>query len=181
MMMAKVPVVGVTYATLNPLDKSANVTLSGGNLSFSSTVRGAARANMSKSSGKWQFEVTVTGLTSTTSGVGVADAASILNIYPGETATSWGLLCNGDIRRNGSTVQVDTSYTVGDVITCAFDCTGNTIRWYKNGVADGAAHTLSSATTTPFPMVGGQFSGTCNFGATALLYPVAGYNLGVYT
>lgn len=168
-----------TYAKLNPADKSPNITLSGGDLSFSSTVAGSVRADMSKTSGKWQFEVTVTGLTSSTSGVGVAGAASLLSTYPGGTAQSHGYLLTGDIKRNGVTEAVSTSYTIGDVITCAFDCGGNTVQWYKNGVSSGVA-ALSSATTTPFPMVGGRMSGTCNFGAAPLAYPVAGYNPGVY-
>lgn len=172
---------GFTYATLNPADKSSNISLSGGDLSFSSTVDGSVRATMSKTSGKWQFEVTVTGLTSTTSGMGVGGSSGIaLTSYPGGTTDGWGLLVSGDIRRGGSTTQVATSYTIGDVITCAIDCGGNAVAWYKNGVADGSAAVLSSATTAPFPMVGGRMSGTCNFGASPLAYPVAGYNLGVY-
>ena len=169
-----------TYAKLNPADKSPNITLSGGDLSFSSTLAGSVRADMSKTSGKWQFEVTVTGLSSTSSAVGVGDAASALTIYPGGTTNSWGYLMTGEIRRSNTTISTSFSYTIGDVITCAIDCDGDTLRWYKNGVATGTIFTLSFVTTTPFPMVGGRMSGTCNFGATPLAYPVAGYNPGVY-
>jgi hypothetical protein len=51
-----------TFATWNPSDKNANVTLSGGNLTASVaswTTHYAARATIWKSSGKWYWEVTV--------------------------------------------------------------------------------------------------------------------------
>lgn len=61
------PTPSVTYATWNPSDKSANVTLSNGNLTATITANTAfygARATIGKSSGKWYWEQTVSDTTS---------------------------------------------------------------------------------------------------------------------
>lgn len=49
-----------TYATLNPSDKDAAITLSGGDLTMSSATNAwrSVRATIGKSSGKWYWEVT---------------------------------------------------------------------------------------------------------------------------
>ena len=58
--IANVP--GKAPSTLDPSNKAAAVTLSGGNLSASASGVGAAQATSFKTTGKWYFEVKYTTL-----------------------------------------------------------------------------------------------------------------------
>lgn len=55
-------VVGTTYATWNPADKSADITLSLGNLKATQTTSSwdSVRSTIGKTSGKWYWEYTMT-------------------------------------------------------------------------------------------------------------------------
>ena len=72
---------GVTYATWNPADKGADITLSGGNLVATHTSDNAAtvRANVGKSSGKWYWEITTTGHANQGWLFGVADGTTSIS------------------------------------------------------------------------------------------------------
>ena len=79
-----------TYATWNPSDKDASVTLSGGNLVASSTSASwaAVRSTISKSSGKWYWEYTVTAIgNGHTQGIG--NSSATLANYVGQDANGW--------------------------------------------------------------------------------------------
>src|SRR5690606_21424014 len=105
----------IVYATWNPSDKTASITLSGGNLiaTPTSTAQGV-RATIGKSSGKPQFEVN--GGTNY-SGIGVRNAGNTLAGFVGGTSGGLGYLNGGTIRFNNSTRATVATYTSGDIIT----------------------------------------------------------------
>jgi len=171
------------YATWNPADKGTNVTLSGGDLSVSISADGAwdaVRSTISKTSGKWYWEYTMTG-TNAMSGILLSTAT--LSSFLGADANGWGYYdLNGNKYTNGASVAYGATYTTGDVIGVALDMDSGTVVFYKNNTSQGTAYTgLSGAMFAA--MSGSNISAklTANFGATALTYtPPSGYNSGLY-
>lgn len=184
-LIAKKASASVTYATWNPSDKDADVTLSGGNLIASGTNVGGVRATISKTSGKWTWEVTLTS----TSGVfdvflGIATSTYNLNTNLGAAVTGWSLVQDDGAYFNNGFVDILSAYTTtaGDIITIALDMDAGTLTFYKNGTLLGGGALFTGITGTIFPALSIQFDTvtlTTNFGPT-LTYPVAGYNEGVY-
>jgi len=131
--------------TWNSADKAGTVTLSGGDLTFTTTAAGGrVRSIASISSGFWYYEVTVNTLGNL--GVGFAGAGATLGgagdynfaiiYYNGAGGALYGAA--------GTTVYVD-SFTVGDKLGCFADVAGKTIVFSKNGV------TLGSLSGADFP------------------------------
>ncbi len=81
-----------SYATWNPFDKDADITLSGSDLvaSNSNGNSGSARSTIGKSSGKWYWEITLTAIDNSSWGIGVGTASAALTSYPGFDANGWG-------------------------------------------------------------------------------------------
>lgn len=112
---------GLAYATWNPSDKAADVTLAGGNLT-SYNGSGAdghdlVRATLGKNSGKWYFEVSSQQDRGTTPAdglmVGLTTAAQTLaGNYPGQIANTFGVLYR---RYNNASNAVE--YYVGGAST----------------------------------------------------------------
>jgi hypothetical protein len=168
------------YATWNPSDKSAAVTLSGGNLicSWPAATIGAVRSTISKTSGKWYWEVVMTA--GSTGRIGVADSAHPLSISVGNSTDSWGYSPAGTILSTGLT-QTVAAYTIGDVIGLAYDAGANTISFYMNNAFQYTATGLPSGMYAADSAGSAGVSHTANFGATTLTYsPPAGYNAGLY-
>lgn len=170
------------YATWNPSDKGAAITLSAGNLTLNqTTTAGLVRATLGKSTGKWYWEVTCT---STTNMIGIAKSAAPTSGYCGATADSWGLYgADGKIwTNNAALATVYATYAAGAVISLALDMDAGTLTLYKNGVSLGVV--VSSLTGTIYPAWGNAAtvdSATTNFGASPFAYPVpVGYNPGLY-
>lgn len=180
---------GNTYATWNPSDKNASLTLSNGNL----TAQGDAtwrsgRATISKSSGKWYWEVRFD--TSVTHyvmvGIGLSSASIADGAYPGKDVNGHGYLdLDGNKYNNDVSTAYGALYVQGDIVGVALDMDGGTLIMYKNNVSQGTLTSGLSGSFFPMIGVGAQGTGaiiTANFGATALTYtPPAGYNAGVYT
>jgi hypothetical protein len=172
------------YATLDPANKGANVTLSGGNLSTSitSTLTGMVRSTIGKSSGKWYWEVTPTG--GSVNIIGIANSSGTLTSYPGSDVNGFGYAQNA-LKWNSSSSAYGASFTTSDVIGVALDMDAGTLVFYKNNVSQGTAYT--GLTGTMYAAVGcdsniGTRTSTTNFGATALTYsPPSGYNAGLYS
>jgi len=168
-------------ATWNPADKGANLTLSGGNLSVTSAGYNSVRATLSKSTGKWYWEV-LCNLTGN-GAVGLATSGLNLNGGIGVTTTSigWRLPDNAVIY-NSTSLGAYGAFVAGDVIGLAIDADAATIKWYKNGVYFGSTSTSISAPLFPavaLDVSAGTF--TANFGALPFIYtPPAGYTAGVY-
>lgn len=188
--------VGTNYATWNSADKGTGLTLSNGSLTATSSAVAAeagdgVRSTISKTTGKWYWEVTV-GVDANVS-IGVANASANLDTgganYIGFDNNGLGILgSNGNIAKNGATVGTISALATSDIISIAYDADSGTVAFRKN---NGTAVTLSGGnvpTGALFAAVGGQYgvagattSTTTNFGATAQTYaPPSGYTAGLY-
>lgn len=126
--------------TWNPSDKSANITLSGGNLTATSTsaTQGGARGVAGKKLGKHYVEFTCTTISGTATGVGAVYGGATLTSMGTASSTGRGIfvLVTGKIWANG----VDTGATLGalsngDVICMALD-KDNRQAWFRKGAGD---------------------------------------------
>lgn len=178
-----------TYATLDPANKSANISLSLGSLKATgNSSPGMVKATISKSSGKWYWEFTVNtqGFSGSSFSIGIADASYNVNsgVGPGQDTHAYTCWDDGGKEFNNVFVSGYTAnQVVGTVIGIALDLDGGTITYYFNGVSQGVMY--SGITGTWFPMYYGDvFANACtfNFGATAFSGSVpVGYNSGFYS
>jgi hypothetical protein len=158
------------FAVLNPLDKSAAMTLSNGNLTMNYTAGGETRVRGTiqiPSTGKWYFDFTCGA--SFAGYVGIASASAPLD---STGAQSYGWNETGRFYVNGSfSTTPFPSFTTGDVLGVAVDTTANTILFYKNGVAvpAGAQSISSSFIYFPFALLAnGTYN--ANFGQQPFAY-----------
>lgn len=184
-----------TYATWNPDDKNANITLSNGNLTAtaSGTAHKSARATLSKSSGKWYWEIEIGNPSSLYHYNGVGTAAMSLSGYVGQDVYGWGCGANGYAYHNGNYVPIGVTFTTGDILGIALDIDAGKLWFAKNGTwvnsgnpANGTYPVYSSglAGVTLYPATGLFTDGikiTANFGESAFSYSVpSGFNAGFY-
>lgn len=180
-----------TYATWNPSDKAARITLSNGNLTTAMDTQGGtfpsgmARSTISKTSGKWYWETTVqAGTVAATAEVGTDNGTGTLTTGVGQAgqANGYGWYNAGGFFHNSNTpTGTQTTYTVGDICGVAVDMNSLTLQFYKNGVATGAQITGLPATMfAGIGTAGDVFNATTNFGATALSAVPSGFNAGLY-
>ena len=178
----------VTYATWNPADKGVEVTLSNGDLTASitgATLGVLVRATISKSTGKWYWEVTI-GACVTFSPIagGIAKSTAALTTYLGGDANGWGYYgSNGKKINNATQAAYGLTYVQNDIIGVALDCDGGTVECFKNGASQGVMY--SGLSGTFFGAASGAGGGsqiiTANFGASTFTYtPPAGFNSGLY-
>lgn len=182
-----------TYATWNPADKNAGVTLSGGDLittRASGTVAGV-RATIGKSSGKWYFEIKCTS-TSFNYDVflGLANLSASLTALPGfADANGWAIaLDGGDYYHSGFIDVVDGGLGVvavdNDVFGFLWDADSNSLSIRRNNVSLTPVPLFSTLTGTLYPILAVQTQTavlTANFGASPFTYSVpVGYNSGLY-
>ncbi len=177
------------YATWDPSQKGADVSLSGGNLTAFSNYVGVGahcvRSTIGKTSGKWYWEVTVGAIAG--GGVfpmlGICRAAFAITTadFPGSTADAAGYYGGTGQRFQGAGgVAFGATYTTADVIGFALDATTRAVNVYKNNVLQGV---MSLAGSDDIYASGVESSTvTANFGASAFVYtPPGGYNAGLYT
>lgn len=178
-----------SYATLNPSDKSAAVTLSNGNLTMAtSTADVGVRSTSGKSSGKIYIEVTQGTTAVTVMQWGVATIGDTLD-GAGFTANSWGYIqSTGNKIHSGSGAAYGSSWVQANVLMLALDMDNGKIWWGKSGTwassGDPAAGTnaaYTGLTGTLYLMLGTNNSGstsmTVNFGASAFTYtPPSGFS-----
>ena len=114
------------FATFNSnLQISADTECRQGNTAFftAGTNQVQTRANMSRSSGKWYAEFTLTTFTFRSGSypyIGVAQAENFSNTWTGQSGTAYN--GNGHIYRNGSQLETGhATYTQGDVISVAIN------------------------------------------------------------
>lgn len=169
----------IPTSTWNPADKDADVVLSESNMvaAVTAPALGAVRGTVGKAAGKFMFEVQCNDFNLLV-GVGLSTAA-VNNNYPGGDANGWGYYgINGTKWTNNASAGYGATFTVGDVIGVLYD-SGN-LRFYKNGVDQGAA--FAGLVGTVYPMFGPGTTGAgtrnCRFnpGAAGFLFPVAGYS-----
>ena len=173
-----------TYATLDPSNKSSNITLSGGNLTASngSATWDSVKSTIGVSSGKWYWEMTATTLGSGQF-MGVAPTGDSNTTYVGAGSNSYSYLSiNGNKYNNNSATAYATSWSAGNVIGVALDMDAGTIKFFKNNTDLGQAY--SGITGTQYAMCSCNASGSdfsVNFGAIAMTYlDLVGYNKGLY-
>lgn len=194
------------YATWSTTNKSSNITLSNGNLTFTGIAgnNGIGIANTGKSSGKWYWEITVDS-----AAAGGNEFAGVTNIIPTTGNTSrLGLVAHSIAYRQnaGGTsycylVFVGGSFTTqgtgcttdivkNDVLSFALDMDNLTFTEYLNGnIINTAVTGLPAGTWYPACQSDGlRGSGTANFGqnswsgTTASLRATLsglGYNIGL--
>jgi hypothetical protein len=178
--------------TLNPSDKDAAVTLSGGNLTASIAPTGGyndVRATTAKTSGKWYFEILVNSVSSVEPGVGLANGTASLSNFLGADANSVGYYSSGFVGFNGASVGWSGStYTALDRIGVAMDIGNNRVYFAKNNTwqnsADPAAGTgsITAALTNFFATLSaGNGTGTANMtacftAASQSFSPPSGYS-----
>jgi hypothetical protein len=186
------------YATLDPVRKSPNVTVTGSNLTGNGTTTavGVGIATIGKSSGKWYWEATVNNCNQTTYGkIGVTN---ILMVPPynlpnslgggGTSGTGtvgyWGSgAANGTTKASynfaGSSVLVNGNggqIVNGDVLSVALDLSTNNVSFYRNGTL---ACTIALSASTWYPAfattaINPVTSVTFNFGQNAWSATTAG-------
>ena len=165
-----------SISSLNPSDKSANITLSSGNsvAAIATSAWSSARGTLSKSTGTWYYTLTVT------SGgnymmIGLADGGASINNYAGATAKSLAYSSNNGggtyyTSFSGAT-QSGTSFnvTTGDTVKLLWNADTGTVELFKNGASQGIKWTGVTGTLYPMVSVYGTMSVTADFtGWTAL-------------
>jgi hypothetical protein len=170
------------YATWNAVNKSANTTLSNGNLNATSTVADwrAVLGTIGMSSGKWYWEITITGASYHLHGI--AKQGANLESFIGIDANGWGYYGSSGTYHNSSYINTGgfASYTTNDVIGVAFDADNGSLYFYKNGTVQNSGNAAYTALTSGpyFPAVS-HFNSTnsdVNFGQRAFAYQTPGTN-----
>lgn len=196
------PAAGVTYATWNPSDKAADITLSNGNLTAdhdgsASADLNCVRATIGKSSGKWYWEI----VTSNFEGyIGVANASLGLTSWLGGDTNGWsycgteisGHVYGGRKAYSGNAFSYGANYgSSAVVISVALDMNAGKIWWAKDGVwqgsgdpANGTNQAFTGLSGTLFPCIqmnNNTNQATLNAGASAFSHSVpSGFNSGLY-
>jgi hypothetical protein len=141
--------------TWNPSDKSAQVTLSGGNLVATSSAGSivGVRAVDKQSLGKFYWECTQTSVANTSSGVGFFSPTFNLNLtFISGVPGACGVQHSGQIYNNGVFASINFgTITNGTVICLAIDCTARLI-WFRLGAA---GNWNNSGTADPATGIGG--------------------------
>jgi hypothetical protein len=172
-----------TYATWNPSDKSADITLTNWNLTAENTWTGWdwVRSTISKTSWKWYWEVTV-DVWASENIAGIWNSSATLTNYLWSDANAWGYY-GAWYKTNSWITAYWATYTNWDVIGIAVDLDTNDIEFFKNNVSQWVAFTW--LTWTYFAMLSpfGNNSAKCtaNFWATTMAYTAPSwFNQGLY-
>lgn len=176
----------VTYATWNPSDKDASVTLSLADLRAAKPSGGGwgnVRATIGKASARWRWRK-LDG----TGGhliVGVATADAALDNFLGYDANGWGFYVgdNNLYSVHGGSVVQRGGLGQGVEVELRLDLTGNTLGLYEAGAERYTFDISSRGSATLYPMQSHFETGaaaTANFGPDNLGAPVDGYNDGVF-
>lgn len=150
---------GVTW---NPSDKSADITLSNGDLTAKSTVSGhdCARTTISKSSGKWYWEITIDyDAVAFGSVVGLGIDSSSLDGVLGAGISDYAYRSDGKKGNTNSWPVYGDSWTTNDILGIALDRDAGKVWFAKNGVwqasgnpASGTGEAFSGISGTMFGM-----------------------------
>ncbi len=143
------------HATINPNTASnSSMTFAEGNLNveMNNAYPGNVLGTLGASSGKYYWEVTISGTGSSANGyaTGVAVAEwSKLNSDPGSTASPFSSYIDSRslFFHNGSSVSNSTSFTAGDVIGIALNLDDSEISYFKNNTIVGSAQPLVDGQT----------------------------------
>lgn len=141
---------GGAAATWDPANKSANITLSGGNLTATSTTTGPnnVKSTLSKSTGKYYSEHTVTLVSGAEYSICLATAAAPLNTYGGADTTSIGFYMDGTVYYNNVLVTTIQSTATGQRVDMAVDLDADLGWWRSNNGNWNNSGTANPATGT---------------------------------
>jgi hypothetical protein len=182
---------GVAAVTWNPSDKSASIALSGGNLIATQGIPTdfeSVRATLSRSSGKYYFEVAAGAGGAGNTVVGLAESGLSLATYTGATATSYGFYqLNGQKLNNGSATAFGSAWAGPSVVGVAVDLTAGLLwfaianTWQASGnPAAGTNAAFSGLTGAKFPtltLYDNGRTGTGRFKASDFTYsPPSGFS-----
>ena len=139
------------YCTLNAVDKDPITTLSNGNLDMVASVLNwaDARGTMAMTTGKWYFEVRRTGTQNIMAGV-ASSVATGTNSDPThlyQSPTGYFYYSTGEKYNNNGISAYGAAIAQNDYIGVAFDADARTLVFYKNGVSQGTAYTVTSGFT----------------------------------
>jgi hypothetical protein len=144
--------------TWNPSDKSAKVTLSGGDLIYNhSGANGndaVCRATVGKSSGKWYWEVKLNnhGIGSSAACAAIAAATESLSNYIGSGPDGYSYLdVNGFYYNNGAGAAFGATYTNNDILMVALDMDNGKVWFGKNGIWQQASGFTPDPASGTFP------------------------------
>jgi len=143
-------------------------------------------ATLGVSSGKWYWEVKYVAKSGGNDypQIGITSTQTAVNKGVGDNANDWGYYqsnATSKLRNNNSGTNWGTSYTVGDIIGVALDCTNSKLYFSKNGVwqesgdpsAGSNGISITAPASTPlgryfpsFTYYDGSYNGTfsANFG-----------------
>ena len=128
------------YATLNPVSDvvaSGSNTFSEGNLTLSpSNAYNKAASTIAVSSGKWYAEVRYDSAGNQMAGIGRVDCLENTTNYIGQSSSAFGYVIyrpTGDMYHNGSTTDIFSALSSGDILQIALDLDSNTVWWGLNG------------------------------------------------
>lgn len=177
----------LTYATLNPSDKSANITLSNGNLTAQSTNAGAdyqVRSTLSiGATDKIQWECTFTRNTPSDPYFvigGLSRATESVNNYTGFTDGCCVTTDGNTYQNAGFTATGWGSFTDGQIATFTCDANTGILSIYRDGSLLGTITGLSGVYyvgTGSYQTLG---TTTINFGEIPFTYPQSGFTGGLY-
>jgi hypothetical protein len=147
-------------------DKEASISLYGDDfcmVQLPSAGDSGIRANTSKSSGKWYWEVYLHYIAASSDGAGVANSTYSLTAALGDDTNGIIYLATGLLKYNNTTVGTFESYTTGDTICFALDKDNNKLWVRKNG-----GNWNNSGTDNPATNTGGY-----TISVTGDLFPTA--------
>jgi hypothetical protein len=147
------------YCTMNPLFapigganfqalSNANLTISG----TSGSNSGGSIGTMSSTTSKFYYEFTMTSISSGYCCVGSSDVDQLAGLTPfnylGYGSKSYGYFSSGSKTNNNGTSAYGATYTTGDIISVAVDCTNGAIYFAKNGTWQASGDPTSGASKT---------------------------------
>lgn len=168
----------------NPSDKASEIVLSNGNLTAEKTEGSGwqgVRSTISKSSGKWYWEVKIDVASTDHNMIGVGTSLETLT-YPGDSLEGYSYYGYYGYKYHSSGASYGDTFTLNDVIGVALDLDNGKIWWAKNGVwqasgdpSAGTNEAYSGLSGDFYAMVGLYSAGnkiTANFGETAFQHTV---------
>ncbi len=162
-------------STLNPADKDAGVTLSGGDLTATGTLGSGyqnARSTIGKNTGDLYFEVLVTtgggGL------IGVGNASATLTNYLGVDANSCGYADSNFLGYNGGASFPGSGYSNGSTVGVLVKFSTKEIWFTVNGTPVFGDANARTGGQTIAAITGDLFAMFSDFNATVHTYNFAG-------
>jgi hypothetical protein len=172
--------------TWDPNKKSANISLSSGNLVATTTANGTSASVLGTTGiqgDRVYWEITVNGTTAAASGAGIGNASTTLTNFMGATANSLGWFNDGSVWTNNASSGTWASWTYNTRLCFAFDRTKGLLwgrvtsgNWNNSGSADPyqavGGFSVSATLDTGFVFPGANlFNNTIPDTATAFFEP----------